>query len=230
MNYTTNDTTINITSEVTAMIQQSVSDQRNRTKPQIMDSFVGKLTALQGPRSLPFEVIGSKQVKSVVVGNKTGRNEASGYIRIIAKDRTSTDQAYTPLLIMDVGMKHDEWWTSVDQASQCLEMMLNPTEGSQIRFDIPLLMAVATIDRAYGTIRMALFFCWPTSDKADFRMTLLWHSKGSYDLFRRLFMDVSIFQQLLQNCDENQFADLIKYTYFSSNCCKVDDKVCAVVS
>jgi hypothetical protein len=233
MNYTTNDTTISITREVTEMIQQSVSNEQNTTMPLIMDSFVDKLTTCQGLRKLPFEVIGPKQVRSVVVAHKNRTyEEASGYIRVLAKQRISTDanQAYTPLMIMDIRMQHDEWWKGVDHASQCLEMMLDPTEGSLICFDIPLLMAVTTIDRVDGTIRMALFFCWPTkkpNDTNDFQMTLVWHSKGSYDLFGRLFKDVSIFQQLIQNFKEKQFVDLIKYKYFSSNCCKVDDKVCA---
>jgi hypothetical protein len=220
-------------STVTEVFQQSVTDTSNTTEKKITKSAVELLKELE---TLPFEVEGEQHVKSEEVGQENLKAMAKAFIDIVVKEKTTAQKSYTPLMIMEVGMNHSEWWKKVDQCIKNLNMMAAPAHDSKVRFDKPLLMAVATINRverngSYDannvTVLMALFFCRPKNDKSKFRMTLLWHSEGSCDLFGKLFMDVSKFQHLVKKYKENEelLTDLFQYQYFSSNCCKIGDKV-----
>jgi hypothetical protein len=204
--------------DVSEMFKESVNDNNNTTEIQITKSFVEKIQT----KKLPFEVTGQKGLKIEFV------DETTEYVDVMIKNHTKHDnQSYTPLMVMKVGMNHREWWTKVDQCTKYLEMMISGTGDSQIHFTIPLLMAVSTIDREKGTIRLAVFFCRPKCNDKQFRMTLLWHSKGSFELIGKLFHDVSKFQQLIKihKESEEQLTTFLNYTYFSSNCCRIGDKV-----
>jgi hypothetical protein len=158
---------------------------------------------------------------------------------LVLKDFTETSQSYTPLVVIEVGMKHSEWWRKFDQCTKCLEMLLTARNDTNVCFERPLLMVVATInndatERSIGegkndnnvALKIAAFFCRPNRNRKQFQMTLLWHSRGDYDLFGKLLMVASRFQRMVNSDNEKQLNELIGYKYFGSNCCKIGNKVC----
>jgi hypothetical protein len=131
---------------------------------------------------------------------------------LVLKDFTETSQSYTPLVVIEVGMTHSEWWRKFDQCTKYLEILLAVPNGAKVCFARPLLMAVATInneatERSIGeekndnnvALKIAVFFCRPNKDRKKFKMTLLWHSRGDYDLFGKLLVVASSFQRMVNS-------------------------------
>jgi hypothetical protein len=173
---------------------------------------------------LPFTAKGGDTLTS-----DTGKK---GIVNIMLQSSTASS---TPLLLIKVGMSHKEWWSKFDQCVQYVEMLAALKEHSEFCLKKPMLMAVVTVDNTVKdndsknfALKMAVFFCRRKSgQETNFRMTLLWHARGDYDLFGNLFGQADRFQQLVNDYDTNkeELTELLGYTYFSSNCCKIGNKV-----
>jgi hypothetical protein len=217
-------TTVDCSGIVADVFRESLIKNGHWTEPQITDWIMEQLKTL---RALPFEVTGSKMMKRDIDRQRYYKPTAPGFIFML-KNYTTKNQSYSPLMIMKIGMDHSHWWEKFDQCTRYLEMMSTPTENSEICFDTPQLMAIATINSENFTVLMALFLFHPKIGNREFGMTLLWHSNGSFELFGKLFNDASKFQCLVQNHQESktQLTHLFGYKYYSSNCCRIHDKVC----
>ena len=144
-----------------------------------------------------------------------------------------------PLLFLEVGLKGADWSKKFDQIAMYVRMKY--AEGKHETFKGPLLVAVMTIDDAKQSklrnqafrIKLAVFLCTRKSkedneNEESFRMSLLWLSKtcklkdGS-EAFGRLLRRVCDFSSWMAKVEKGKNA--LKYEYFSSNCCRVDDDV-----
>jgi hypothetical protein len=209
--------------KVTQIFESSFIDNkidRNTTETQISTSIASKLN----DRSvrLPFQVICGKTIKSSTDSGKQGK------IDILLKADSEISESFTPIMMMKVGLSHDEWWEKFDHCTQYLEMLPHST----ICFHKPILMAVVTVDRDNDshnvTLKMAVFFCCQNSgDEKNCQMTLLWHARGNFDLFGSLFALAHRFQQMVDEYEtnKNELSTILGYEYFSSNCCKIGNKV-----
>lgn len=145
----------------------------------------------------------------------------------------------TPLMVVEVGLKGLDWWKKFDQGVKYLERMRTGTQPvTCVRFQKPLLLAIMTIDderemqSGYFVVKLGVFLCVRKNadyEKDEFRMSLLWHSKTSSlkdgsAMFGQLLRGASDFSSWREEPDESS-----GYEYFSSNCCKVDDKVSGCV-
>lgn len=134
----------------------------------------------------------------------------------------------TPLLVMEVGRNSNEWWAKLDQNRKYVDMMQEKDqEDERLRFEHPLLFAVLTVEGEGEAkdpqVKSGVFLCRPKAND-HFRMTLLWHAKttnlneASKD-FGRLLRVTSDFGRWRIQDNEHD------YEYYSSNCCRVGDKV-----
>ena len=83
---------------------------------------------------------------------------------------------------------------------------------------------IAATNTAENThnVQIGVFFCHRRNRKM--KLTLLWHTKGTYEEFGKL-LKVTAFYQRLRQHDEKQMIQSLQYEYFSSNCCKIGTQV-----
>jgi hypothetical protein len=168
----------------------------------------------------------------------TNSNDNKAIPDIFFTDEDTTIEGYSkefrPLMIIEVGMKGEEWWDKFDQCVQYLDMMSELKENQLVTFDRPLLMSVITIDKDNTTgdikkLKIGVFFCHPKREQMSTRVVLLWH-KVSTDMedasnsFGKVLEVTTHFQKLVNETTRDLSSEL-KYEYFSSNCCKTGNRV-----
>jgi hypothetical protein len=141
---------------------------------------------------------------------------------------------FTPLMIIEVGMKGEEWWDKFDQCVQYLDMMSQLEENQLVTFDRPLLMSVITIDKdntngKLTKLKIGVFFCHPKRGKVSTRVVLLWHNvstniKDASISFGKVLEVTTHFQKLVNETTRDLSSEL-QYEYFTSNCCKTGNRV-----
>jgi hypothetical protein len=150
----------------------------------------------------------------------------------------NTENEFTPLNVIEVGLDGSQWWKTFDQCVRYLDGMCDPEEGQAVVFTRPILMSVITIDSdmsADGVFvaKIAVFFCHPPrrddNKLVQQRVALLWHSVStSWDEasinFGKVLEVTAHFQQWVKR--PRDYADTFGYEYFSSNCCRLGDRVC----
>lgn len=197
----------------------------NRTERDLTKALAEDIT---NNTDIPFSALGEVKLLET--------NKQRGHVDILfttAKELDKNAQS-TPLMVIEVGLKGLDWWKKFDQGVKYLDRMRRGTQPVKCaRFQKPLLLAVMTIDNERAkksqsfVVRLGVFLCFrknPDDDKDNFRMSLLWHSKtisledGSA-MFGRLLWVLSVFSSWRDEEDE------LDYEYFSSNSCRVGDKV-----
>jgi hypothetical protein len=186
--------------------------------------------------TLPFLATSQKEVQFDNVNEKID----------IVLESTRNDSTKIPYMIFEFGMDHDQWWSKFNQGVKYVEMIYKQS----LQNDTPLLMVIVTIDPKSGTsnnnnstdntdnndktveTKMGLFFCrprWTGEGFKGLRISLIWNSnsekllKGSQQL-GKVFEVATLFKSCLEDIDQK---DLYRdYEYFSSNCCRIGDKVC----
>jgi hypothetical protein len=140
---------------------------------------------------------------------------------------------FTPLMIIEVGMKGEEWWDKFDQCVQYLDMMSQLEENQLVTFDRPLLMSVITIDKdntngKLTKLKIGVFFCHPKREQMSTRVVLLWHNvstkmEDASNSFGKVLEVTTHFQKLVN--ETRDLSSELQYEYFSSNCCKTGNRV-----
>ena len=135
----------------------------------------------------------------------------------------------TPLAVIEVGRKNNEWMKKLDQAGKCLDIMRDKGMKKELKFQNAMLFAILTLESEENTQKskfqsqFGVFLCWPNSGNG-FRMTLLWSAHASNlttasDDFGRFLRVVASFA-VWRNDDS-----IDGYHYLSSNVCCVDTTV-----
>jgi hypothetical protein len=172
-------------------------------------------------------------------GEKTGH--ADPLLLVCEKhNRRSTDGAQVhPLearLLVNVGLKHDEWWKKFDQAVMHVNGMDQNLVGA-------LLVAVVTVQAkhdddaaprgAFESGRIGLFLATPpgkgTEAPPERRISLLWHTeteslRSLSDAFgRALFASTRLLPEWLEA--SQQMMDRGEYRSLGPHCCRIKDEV-----
>ena len=145
--------------------------------------------------------------------------------------------ATRPLMFVEVGRDGADWWKKFDQGVKYVDIKYET--GQQQTFKEPLLLAIMTVEddiqRSRGHaelgVKLAVFLCTKRKEdnkKENVRISLLWHSRTSQledgsDAFGRLLRRVCDFSSWIPKLEKEMKS--LKYEYFSSNCCRVDDEV-----
>jgi hypothetical protein len=168
----------------------------------------------------------------------TNINDNTAIPDIFFTDKDTTIKGYstkfTPLMIIEVGMKGKEWWDKFDQCVQYLDMMSELKENQLVTFDRPLLMSVITIDKdntngKLTKLKIGVFFCHPKRGEMCTRVVLLWHNvstniKDASISFGKVLEVTTHFQKLVNETTRDLSSEL-QYEYFTSNCCKTGNRV-----
>ena len=160
------------------------------------------------------------------------------------------DRPSRPLLLLEVCLKGDYWWMIFRQGVEDIQMMY--CMANQQTDISPLLLAIMSIDdkpqRSMETtknttttdddqsfvVKLGVFLCfWENEDSRDndsLCVSLLWQSKthnleDASKAFGRLLRGVCDFSSWITKQDDNDDENEVQYEYFSSNCCRVNDKV-----
>jgi hypothetical protein len=170
----------------------------------------------------------------VFVANK--EENARGRTDIVFTDTVIGEIKITPLMVIEVGLNGSQWWKKFDQCIRYLDVMSDPIERQVVVFTRPLLMSVITIDNGVSVndvfvTKIAVFFCHPPRRDDNIllhRVTLLWHSVSkSRDEalinFGKVLEVTAHFQRWVN--DTTDYANKFDYEYFSSNCCRLGDRV-----
>jgi hypothetical protein len=170
----------------------------------------------------------------------TAQDKPAGRADIVLYNK---DRPSRPLILVEVGLHGDDWWKKFHQGVKYIQLMHRMTNQQT---DIsPLLLATMTIDdkpqRSKETtkttgddqrfvVKLGVFLCfWKNEDSRDddnLRISLLWQSKthnleDASKAFGRLLRGVCDFSSWITKQDNDE----AQYEYFSSNCCRVNDKV-----
>ena len=163
--------------------------------------------------------------------------EGSGRMDIILTDEKEIPvNGCTPLMVIEIGLNGKNWWGKLGQCAKYVNLMV---ADKTIHFDRPLLMSVITIDtnESEASVQIGVFFCRRrcannSSNHSNFRMTLLWHTacKAIDDAskhFGKILQITGEFNEWLKH-GIGLFSgndDILKYEYFSSNCCRIGERV-----
>jgi hypothetical protein len=168
----------------------------------------------------------------------TNSNDNKAIPDIFFTDEDTTIEGYSKefrlLMIIEVGMKGEEWWDKFDQCVQYLDMMSQLEENQLVTFDRPLLMSVVTIDKNNTTgnitkLKIGVFFCHPKRGKVPTRVVLLWHNvstniKDASISFGKVLEVTTHFQKLVIDTTRDLSSEL-QFEYFTSNCCRTGNRV-----
>jgi hypothetical protein len=143
----------------------------------------------------------------------------------------------TPLMVIEFGRKGEEWWTKFDQLVRYIDMISNPKSDQIFNFERPLLMSAITINGNHedeiNLVKIGVFLCRPNQTLEEtmnnkLRITPLWHNvsnnlQDASNAFGKLLEATAHFQKWVNN--ERDLAKEFQYEYFSSNCCRMGDRV-----
>lgn len=116
-----------------------------------------------------------------------GEEQPNGHIDLIfseAESKTGAKEA-APFAVIEFGLSGIEWWKKLDQAVNYVDRMRSKSE--RLRFDEPLLLAVATHDdKSKGKnpyeFRIGVFLCSrknTDNERDEYRMSLLWRTESN---------------------------------------------------
>jgi hypothetical protein len=156
------------------------------------------------------------------VGVKYENRPKDGKIDILLSNSSSS----TPLAIIEVGLHDNEWWKKLDQNVKYLDSFGDHQRDPRLRFDVPLLFAVLTIEGEKTTkerrYKLGVFFCTPKERDDDCRMSLLAQfCTNNRQLAAKAFGRVLRATYFLDKWRNKTRVDKT-VEYFSSNCCRVD--------
>lgn len=130
-----------------------------------------------------------------------------------------------------IGFQDDVWWKKLCQALTYYELLVVADKQESTP---PMLLAVLAVDDAAKPEKylMGIFLCIPKVE--DYRVCLLWHGSSDENKgYQKLSVSQALGKFLRAVEDFGNWRDKesndFKYEYFSSNCCRVGDKVNAVV-
>jgi hypothetical protein len=159
-----------------------------------------------------------------------------GRLDILLTDKkvTKASKKITPLMVIEFGRKGEEWWTKFDQLVQYIDLISDPKPNQVVVFERPLLMSVVTIDdKKDGSyfVKIGVFLCRPSQTVEETmnnkrRITPLWHNvsnnlQDASNAFGKLLEATAHFQKWVKRDLAKEF----QYEYFSSNCCRMGDRV-----
>jgi hypothetical protein len=149
------------------------------------------------------------------------------------KERNPSAES-TPLMIIEVGLNGNEWFQKFDQGVKYLQLMCKRQKQKLVCYEDPLLLAIITIDDYEDhDFQMGIFLCTrkhstTTSElEDDFRIMLLRQFKTNdlgkaSDFFGLMLWLTKEFKQWRK---EGEGHNVSNYEYFSSNCCRIGERV-----
>jgi hypothetical protein len=128
------------------------------------------------------------------------------------------------VLLVEVGLKNEEWWAKVNQAYEYLECLKN--------FHGPLLLTAITFEPKGGQHRIGVFLVTPRGrpsggpgNERKFATSLLWRSQEtSIEELSQSFGRVLRAARLLVEWDEAETS----YQYLGPNCCLIEPEVTSI--
>lgn len=224
-----NETFANILQD--AVVEWWEQEKKNETSltARITEGIQTKIKEINKNNNKSYELTA---VKEAVVGDGS-----KGKIDIMVTTTKTVNKIppkqSTPYLVVEVGLKGVDWWMKFDQGVKYLDMM-HQKSSSGPKFTENLLLAILTIDddgtKDNFVMRLGVFLCIP---QKTCRMCLLWKSQtttleGGSEAFGKL-LDIT---KGFQTCRDNNTTENVKdiYKYYSSNCCRVGNRVSWFVS
>jgi hypothetical protein len=163
--------------------------------------------------------------------------KSAGYIDFLVSpesDKATPEEKSTPLMVVEVGLKSNDWFLKLDQGTKYLKRMCIDQCLKLAQFQHPILFSVMTIERLKhdqegGKIDIQIgVFLACRKNESDFRLSLLRQikttdrTKASSFFGRMLWLS-----RELQEWRNNQ-KETSDYQYFSSNCCRIGQRVCCI--
>jgi hypothetical protein len=163
--------------------------------------------------------------------------KSGGWIDMVVSpesDKVTAKEKSTPLMVVEVGLKSDNWFLKLDQGTKYLKRMCMEQRLKLAQFQHPILFSVMTIERLkHGEdgenmdIQIGVFLAC-RKNESDFRLSLLRQikttdRKNASTFFGRMLWLSRELQEWRK--DPQKMTD---YKYFSSNCCRIGQRVCCI--
>jgi hypothetical protein len=163
--------------------------------------------------------------------------KAAGLIDFLVSpesDKVTAKEKSTPLMVVEVGLRSDNWFLKLDQGTKYLKWMCIEQRLKLVQFRHPILFSVMTIERLkHGQegenmdIQIGVSLAC-RKNESDFQLSLLRqikttdHKNASTFFGRMLWLSREL-QEWRK--DPKKMTD---YKYFSSNCFRIGQHVCCI--